>query len=140
MGHSYPGPRLPACCNLTSRAGMESIVVPVEEGAVVRDAIALITVVCSLSGGMAWTSPGLRSMTLNAEPLRIVLSKIAPLERWDASWSESSPKICWRLFRPSPQQLNELWQTIRSFQGRTQWYIVDNCLKAGAGRMFLASP
>jgi hypothetical protein len=72
-------------------------------------------------------------MTISAEPLKIALSKIAPLEEWDASWSEFGPRVCWRLFRPSPQQLDSLLQIISDFRGRRQWHVVDNCLAAGVG-------
>jgi hypothetical protein len=70
---------------------------------------------------------------MNAEPLRITLSKIAPLEQWDSSWTSFGPNVCWRHFRPRPQQLRELWRVIREFEGRARWHGVDNCLRAGIG-------
>jgi hypothetical protein len=70
---------------------------------------------------------------MNAEPLKIALSKIAPLEQWDSSWASFGPNVCWRHFRPKPQQLSKLWHVIRKFEGHAQWHFVDNCLRAGVG-------
>lgn len=70
---------------------------------------------------------------MNAEPLRIALSKIAPLEFWDSSWTGYGPNVCWRLFRPNPQQLRELGRVIDEFEGHTRWHRVDHCLRAGIG-------
>lgn len=68
------------------------------------------------------------------------MSKIAPLERWDVSWSLRGPNVCWHLFRPSPKQVRELWSVISGFKGHTQWHGVDNCLVAFSGQEFLALP
>jgi hypothetical protein len=78
--------------------------------------------------------------TMNAEPLRITLSKIAPLEEWNAEWSKSGPRVCWRLFRPSPEQLGELGRIISSFQKHSGWYLADNCLAVAVDKAFLAFP
>jgi hypothetical protein len=72
-------------------------------------------------------------MEINAEPLKIVLSKIAPLEQWGISWTRVGPRFCWTLFRPKQSHLEELWRTIQSFKGQTQWHLVENCLAPGVG-------
>ena len=71
-------------------------------------------------------------MEIHSEALKISLSKIAPLEQWNVSWTRGGPRICWALFRPKQQQLEGLWGTIRSFKGQTEWHLVDNCLVPGA--------
>lgn len=76
-------------------------------------------------------------MQINSEPLRIALSKIAPLEQWDVSQSKLRPKICWRLFRPNPKKLEALWPIINGFEGHTRWHLVDNCLAPGIGLVAL---
>jgi hypothetical protein len=80
------------------------------------------------------------AQSMNAESLRVTLSKIAPLEQWNSEWSQFGPRVCWRFFRPSPQQLGELWRVISSFKGHTEWHLVDNCLVTGVGWTFLALP
>jgi hypothetical protein len=77
-------------------------------------------------------------MRMNAETLKIALSKIAPLEQWNVSWSKAGPRVCWKLFRPNPQQLERLWPIISSFEGHNRWHLVDNCLEVGNG--VLAAP
>jgi len=87
-------------------------------------------------------------MKMNAERLRIALSKIAPLEQWDASWSDRGPRVCWKLFRPNPQEAARLLEIISSFQGHRRWHLVDYCLEPGVGLLsppgesahFLAMP
>lgn len=93
------------------------------------------SLVCSISGIMGGVSTPAQAETLsmNAEPLRIVLSKIAPLEQWNASWSDRGPRVCWKLFRPNPQQAGSLLQVISSFHGHGQWYLADDCLEAVIG-------
>jgi hypothetical protein len=77
-------------------------------------------------------------LSFNPEPLKTTLSKIAPLEQWDLSWSSAGPKVCWQLFRPSPQHVRELWSAIQGFEGHTQWHGVDHCLVPFSGRALLA--
>jgi hypothetical protein len=77
---------------------------------------------------------------MNAEPLRIVLSKIAPLEQWNAAWSDRGPRICWKLFRPNPQQADSVMQVIGGFHGHGRWYLVGNCLQAVMGEIALGMP
>src|SRR5262249_31693630 len=99
--------------------------------------------VCSISRmvGAASIPVEAESLNMNAEPLRIALSKIAPLEQWNASGSDRGPRICWRLFRPNPQQAASLMQIISSFHGHSQWYLVGDCLEpARAGMFVLARP
>jgi hypothetical protein len=70
---------------------------------------------------------------MNTEPLMLALSKIAPLEQWNVSWSKSGPRVCWRFFRPNPQKVDGLWHTISSFEGDRRWHLVEDCLEAGTG-------
>jgi hypothetical protein len=74
-----------------------------------------------------------RVMEINSEPLRIALSKIAPLEQWDVSSSQFGPRFCWTLFRPKAQQFRELWNVINNFTRQAKWHGVDNCLAPGVG-------
>jgi hypothetical protein len=102
--------------------------------------VVFITVVCSLSLVPKKSLSLSEVQSMNAEPLRLTLSKIAPLEEWNLEWAKSGPRVCWQFFRPTPQQLKELERTISSFQGHTRWYLTDNCLVAGSGPAFLAVP
>jgi hypothetical protein len=83
--------------------------------------------------GAALTAQEPQVMDINSEPLKVALSKIAPLEQWEVSQSRTGPRFCWTLFRAKPEQLEELWRTIGSFRGQTQWHLVDNCLEPGVG-------
>lgn len=79
--------------------------------------------------------------TVAMERLKVVLSKIAPLERWDSSSSANGPIVCWELFRPDPDLLAALFQVIQNFQGHSKWAAYDgNCLQPVGGGAFTAMP
>lgn len=84
-----------------------------------------------LTIGIAHSSS--EAQSVNAEPLRITLSKIAPLEHWEVQWFQPGVRVCWRLFRPNPERLGELLRITSSFHGITQWHMVDDCLTPGMG-------
>jgi len=75
------------------------------------------------------------------ERLKLVLSKIAPLESWTISWSDSGPKICWTLFRPNPELSYPLVHIVHEFQGHTKWVLMaGDCLQPVYGRTFVSMP
>lgn len=79
--------------------------------------------------------------TVATERLKVVLSKIAPMERWDLSSSANGPIVCWELFRPAPDLLAALFQVIQNFQGHSKWAVYDsNCLHPVGGGAFTAMP
>lgn len=101
-----------------------------------------VTLICSISRmvGAASIPVEAKSLNMNAERFQIALSKIAPLEQWNASWSDRGPRICWKLFRPNPQQAASLMQIITSFHGHSQWYLVGDCLEAARAGIFVLAP
>jgi hypothetical protein len=112
-------------------------------------AIASFTAACVLCGilGPASVSAVPKDNPMNVEPLKVALSKIAPLETWDTGWSRSGPRICFELFRPDPQQDRALLQIVSSFVGFSRWHFIDDCLAPGAaltafpeGTTLLSSP
>lgn len=73
------------------------------------------------------------------ERLKLVLSKIAPLESWSSSWSVDGPKICWTLFRPDPELSYPLVHIVHEFQGHTKWVLMaGDCLQPLYGRTFVS--
>jgi hypothetical protein len=74
------------------------------------------------------------------EHVRQALAKIAPLERWQASWERERPEICWQFFRPDFEHYATLIKTINQFQGRMNWTVVGNCLFPGFGKTVVAPP
>jgi hypothetical protein len=73
--------------------------------------------------------------------LKVVLSKIAPLERWDSSSSANGPIVCWELFRPDPDLFVALFQVIQNFQGHSKWAVYGgNCLQPVGDGAFTAMP
>src|SRR5258708_1872195 len=98
------------------------------EGSMITRILGLfITFACFLSSGIDGTAKHIeeRRMNFDAEILKTVLSKIAPVEQWNASWPESGPKVCWELFRPTPEKHNGLLSIVLSFRGKTQWRFLD---------------
>lgn len=102
--------------------------------------IASLTVTCLVCGmlehGFASAVPN--DAQMRTEPLKLVLSKIAPLESWDPTISRFGPKICFRLFRPDPQQTKDLLRVIDDFEGLSRWHFVDGCLETGVA--YTAAP
>src|SRR5579859_4758784 len=99
--------------------------------------LAIFVIVCYLMESATQTRPlpsGPASTSMNSEPLRIALSKIAPLEQWDVSNSESESTVCWKLFRPDPEKLGQLGDILSSFEQNHHWYQINGCLKMGIGR------
>jgi hypothetical protein len=72
-------------------------------------------------------------MAPQAERLRLVFSKVAPLERWDSSLSHYGPKICFEFFRPDPTMSAALLDVINNFRGRMKW-TNTGCLEFEGGK------
>src|SRR5215470_966328 len=69
--------------------------------------------------------------------LRLVLSKIAPLEWWDFSWSGYGPRICAKFFRVDPPTYTKLLEAVENFQGHEKWGYPGDCLEPVTGMTFL---
>lgn len=95
----------------------------------------LLCVPCILIGILGQSSKAKEMPLASDERLKAVLSKIAPLEQWNFSWSsDGAPRVCWKFFRPDPVQYADLIQIVKGFHGKANWDLVDGrCLEPSTG-------
>jgi hypothetical protein len=105
-------------------------------------ACSVILLAAYLITGLRHTNAQTVSPTTDTtERLKVVLSKIAPLEKWDSSSSANGPLVCWELFRPDPDLFVALSAVIRNFQGHSKWiWNYKNCLEPVGDGAFVAPP